>query len=275
MNCRMPRYLWTLVAFVALAPLSGCKQMSAWTNVAPSVSTPSADPFGYPPAGDSYYHRPELAPQLSPVPNLPSPGHSPPLDPPPPPVPGEAASSRESEDSVAAKPKSLWKLPSLFNRKGTRPEPLPSEDEEPEPTGSLGPAAKSLPLPISKPESTSSVGFHSARPVNHGEPAEAKTPSLNAKPAQPEPLPLPDGYSGPIITPGAQYTTGREVGIEEWPHVQRSKVSERVAVRLRHAPSTMSADDFAPQDQQLPAKPVAAQSSSPPATMPLLLAPGP
>ena len=75
----------TAVAVGLLIGLSGCKQVSSWKNGSPFASRPAADPLDYSPT-DTYFHRPEQTPELTPVPDLPAPGHSVPTDLPPPPL---------------------------------------------------------------------------------------------------------------------------------------------------------------------------------------------
>lgn len=268
---RNSRCLAMLAAVAAVVALSGCRQMSTWTNASPSVSTPSADPFGYPPNSDTYYHKPESEPTLAPVPELPAPGHSVPTDPPPPPVPGEAEnSSRDSDVNVTAKPKSIWNLRGLnpFHRKATRPESAPSVDEPAESTGTLGTPAKAAELPLSKADRTSKLNV--AQPVKH-EPTKRE---VRTESPAPQPLPLPDSYTGPIITPGAEYSVSRNVPIEAWPHA-KAPVDDQT-VRLRRPTARFNTEDFGPVEKvsqpETPASVVPTPETPP---VPLLLPPGP
>jgi hypothetical protein len=88
------------------------------------------------------------------------------------------------------------------------------------------------------------------------------------------PRQLDDNYTGPVITPGSQYTAGRNAPIEDWPRAKR-QVAEYPAVRLRKQPEPVSSDAFVPlaPAQQTPL-PASIQPEPSAATVPLLLPPG-
>lgn len=295
------RFRWLssiAVTLVTLASTSGCKQMSAWTNTAPMPSSSNADPFAYPPTSDTYFHQPEGAP-LSPVPELPAPGpelpapgHSLPMDPPPPPVP--EANPPVSQRSVTARLKQ-WMTPrpvSFFKKRET---PLSSTDssnlgsnaavetserrsgfavEEDHPSAKIQRASSRLANQSTSPAASEFPA--SPPPAPRSGPKIIVTPgygstSFPAKPSTDESF--DDGYTGPVITPGAQYTIGRETPIEAWPYNRRT-ASNPASVPLRKQPTQALTDSFvpaetAPQSTQ-PAPPAASSAS-----LPLLLPPGP
>ena len=271
------------VAVGLLIGLSGCKQISTWRNAAPFASRPAAEPFGYSPT-DTYFHRPEQTPELTPVPVLPAPGHSVPTDLPPPPVPAEGANSSGAGDSVTARSKSMWnlRLMSFFQRKGSRSDAEQSAVFEQarattadRPTSGMGTAA---------PISASRFDRHQSVPMNGtGERSVAHFGSPERSPAEqsfPAPVQLPSrnefnsSYAGPIITPGAQYRIGHDLPIERWPHAPRTVTAPPV-VRLRKFGPQVTADDFAPGAPRLNSTPQPTElPSSNSATVPLLLPPG-
>ena len=273
----------TAVAVGLLIGLSGCKQVSTWTNVSPFASRPAAEPFGHSPT-DTYFHRPEQAPELTPVPVLPAPGHSVPTDLPPPPVPAEGANSSNAGDSVTARSKSMWNLRpmSFFQRKGSRSDAEQSAVYEQtraltadRPTTGTATAAPISPsrfdrhpsVPVSRTEERSVAHFGSPEsfPAARSFSAPVQTQSRDD---------FHTSYTGPIITPGAQYRIGHDLPIERWPHAPRTVTAPPV-VRLRKQGSQVAADDFAPTAPVLNSTP---QPTELPqldsATVPLLLPPG-
>ena len=275
------RFLWVIVAAGALVGLSGCQQVTPWMRPTPPVSRPAADPFGYTPT-DTYFHRPEAAPELSPVPDLPAPGHSVPTDPPlpPPPAPAEGANSSNSGDSVTAKSKSMWNLRpmSFFRRKEPASDSVQSAANE-QPRVSLADRSTTgteTALPVSKIDRTPSPPMNKTgyRP-DAGVVSTGPSTVTRRATAPNQPAPLDDSYTGPVITPGAQYTMGRDLPIESWPHTPRT-VNNPPVVRLRKQEPRPTAEDFAPR------APIQYSTSQPPAprqsdasTVPLLLPPGP
>jgi hypothetical protein len=262
---------------VTMAGLSGCKQISTWTNPAPSAATPTNDPFGYTPT-ETYFHRPELtapAPDnsLSPVPDLPAPGHSSPTDLPPSPVP---PAPEDASDSVTARPGSKWKLRSMnfLSRKESR-SAVPASASEP----SLSSAERSStnavrPVPAARSTSRYEAASNSDRSRSNGiEPATRRLP-ITPPPQQLAAPSLDETYTGPVITPGSQYTTGRDVPIESWPHAQR-RADDAAAVRLRKPAPLSRVEEFAPPTVQAPSQTIAPPALSGTASMPLLLPPGP
>jgi len=274
------------VLAVTMAGLSGCKQISTWTNPAPSAATPTNDPFGYTPT-ETYFHRPELtapAPDnsLSPVPDLPAPGHSSPTDLPPSPVP---PAPEDASDSVTARPGSKWKLRSMnfLSRKESRLA-VPASASEP----SLSSAERSStnavrPVPAARSTSRYEAASGSERSRSYAQSNGAMSngiePAARRLPVTPPPQQLAaptldETYTGPVITPGSQYTTGRDVPIESWPHAQR-RVDDTAAVRLRKPAPLSRVEEFAPPTAQAPSQVVAPPAQSGTASMPLLLPPGP
>jgi hypothetical protein len=86
---------------------------------------------------------------------------------------------------------------------------------------------------------------------------------------------LDDSYEGPVITPGAQYTLGRDVPIENWPWTPRPSVNAP-AVRLRNPPVQVPVEVFGPAIQSqvaIPLPPAPSEETS--TSVPLLLPPGP
>lgn len=274
-NLKLSRIFGAAIATCVLLPLAGCKHVSTWTNVSPSASMPDSDPFGYPPSNDSYLHRPEEP--LSPVPALPDPGHSVPIDPPVPPAPAEAGNLAPGESlSAKGKPWALRPM-SFLPRKDSRSGPIQpaskvadSSDAKSSPTL---PTPKPVQLPISNLEP--GVAPQAAR-VNSGLVAPAAGPAIGTQQSATSRSTTSDfaekAYKGPVITPGSQYTIGREIAVENWPYTQRP-VTDHATLKLRKEPQ-FTADDFVPaapaQNSNLLPPPAPAS----PAAVPLLLPPG-
>ncbi len=278
-------FFWTAVAAGLLIGSSGCKQVSSWKNVSPFASRPAAEPFGYSPT-DTYFHRPEQTPELTPVPDLPAPGHSVPTDLPPPPAPAEGANSSNGGDSVTAKSKSMWNLRpmSFFQRNGSRSDAEQSAVYEQtrastadRPTTGTATAAPISPSRFDRHPSVP-VGRTEERSVAHfGSPIGSSelSPAARGMSAPVQSQSLDDSYTGPVITPGAQYRIGHDLPIESWPHAPRT-VNTPPVVRLRKQSPHVTADAFAPTAPVLNS--TARPTELPPsdsATVPLLLPPGP
>lgn len=258
------RFAWVLVA-LAVVGVSGCKQVSTRSAVAPSVSPPMA-PYGYDPPDDTYLHRPESAPRLEAVPSLPAPGHTSPIDPPPPaPAPDDSAAIPTGDSITAAKAPWALRPMSFFNRKDAKSDVRPATADAGQQQAS---APGKQPTLLPKPESTRWA------PTNR----EIVLPrQASSVPNAPNVMPrsLDDSYTGPVITPGSQYTAARNAPIEDWPRANR-QVAEYPAVRLRKQPEPISSDAFVPvaPTQQRPL-PASIQPEPSAATVPLLLPPGP
>ncbi len=274
-NFKMSRLLCAAVATCALLPLAGCKHVSTWTNVSPSASTPDADPFGYPPSSDGYLHRPEAP--LSPVPALPDPGHSVPIDPPIPPAPAEAGNLAPGE-SISAKGRPWALRPmSFMPRKDSRssavqPAAEVVENSHAKSSPSLGaPKAAQLPLSKFEPNVTPQAVRTNSRLV-------APATGLNA--GNPQPATSRPGqsdfaeetYTGPVITPGSQYSVGRDIAIQNWPYTQRP-ATDRSTLKLLKEPQ-FTADDFVPAAPAQNSNLLPPPGPASPAAVPLLLPPG-
>ena len=274
-------FFGTAVAVGLLIGSSGCKQVSSWKNVSPFASRPAAEPLGYSPT-DTYFHRPEQAPELTPVPDLPTPGHSVPTDLPPPPAPAEGANSSNAGDSVTARSKSMWNLRpmSFFQRKGSRSDAeqsavfeqtrRPNTDRAT--TGTVAPLSQSR-YDRHQSVSTSGTGERSVAHIGSpgGSPAEQSFPAPVQSPSRND---FNSSYTGPVITPGAQYRIGHDLPVESWPHAPRT-VTAPPAVRLRKQGPQVSADDFAPTAPVLNSTPQPTElPQSDSATVLLLLPPG-
>lgn len=259
---------WFALASMALICGSGCKHVATWTNGQPTNASPTPDPYGYPPVSDGYLHQPDPAPSLTPVPGLlqpglPQPGHSVPVELPPPPAPAPDAAEVDSPaaESLSSRLKPKWnlKMTGFFSKKDSRPDSAPSATEMAAKTRSATEirTSKPIPLPLAKLEV--------AQIKSNGNDVK---PSLSRAVPTSQSLPFDDGYTGPVITPGSQYTTGRDVPIEPW------SAAQRPTLQLRKQPANLPADDFAPNasPQTTTAQP-AVQGS--PASVPLLLPPGP
>jgi len=274
-NLKMSRLLRVTVATCALLPLAGCKHVSTWSNVSPSVSTPTADPFGYPPSSDGYLHRPESP--LTPVPALPDPGHSIPIEPPVPPPPAEAGNPAPGE-SISAKGKPWALRPmSFLPRKDARSNAVQPANElvekSPEKTTQGVGMGKPSPLPLSKFDSTAAPQVRqNSKVLSSADTAFHSKPKLTAPSSEGNGF-VDESYTGPVITPGSQYTIGRDVAIQDWPHTQRPATGHQATLKLRKEPQ-FTADDFVPvappQTSELLPPPAAAS----PAAVPLLLPPG-
>lgn len=308
-DCSMIRFqnsrwfLSVVVAALTLASSSGCKQMSSWKNMSLRPSTSTADPFAYPQNSDTYFHQPEGAP-LSPVPDLPapgpelpSPGPSSPMDPPPPPVPSEGANAPKGpRGSVTSRLKQLMtpRPVSFFNKRE-----VVSETAETSPRNSQPAVSNSTRRPVvaaeeyrpsANIERASSRLANQSLPVDnsqqsYSEPAPKSGPKIIVTPGYGSSFPAKPLADGPVITPGSQYMPnpmGRDVPIEKWPHTQMAE-PKRGTVHLRKQPAPVSADAFVPAEQLPPqAQPVLAPpvlappaASPSPASVPLLLPPGP
>lgn len=308
-NCNRVRRLSSIAfALAALVGASGCQQMSAWTNMSPRVSTPSAAPFGHSPSSDTYFHRPDAAP-LTPVPDLPGPGHSVPLDLPPPPAPSEGVNSPKSlGDAVTTRSKALWNMRpmSFFRRKDERSDTFeamqattrtstesPSQAAVKTDRVSASPnidrARSNIERASSRLNNPAFATNASGNPTSYEPIRRPSGPKIIVTPSQ-QPAQLPtstlgESHTGPVITPGAQYTIERETPIESWPHAragtneratanERTNANDRAAIHFRRQPPKMSADAFAPTEpagQSLQFAPPSAGA----ATVPLLLPPGP
>ncbi|HEY4263592.1 MAG TPA: hypothetical protein VGM98_25740 [Schlesneria sp.] len=257
------RFAWAFVALAVLG-LSGCKQISTRSTVAPSIAPP-VPPYGYDPPDDTYLHRPEMAPRLEAVPNLPAPGHSIPTDPPPPaPAPDDSA-ALPTGDSVTAS-KAPWALRpmSFLNRKESKSEDRTSRTEIAKQQAIL--ESKS-PVLSTKPEGVRWTP--SNREIVSSRPATSVASNQNLNPPS-----LDDSYTGPVITPGYQYTSGQRAPIENWPYANRS-VAQRPTVHLRKQPEPVSSEVFVPvSPPKLETLPASVQPESSSATVPLLLPPG-
>lgn len=294
---------WTGIAIAAQIGSCGCNHVSRWSSSSPSVHAPVADPYDYPPSSERYFHGPGATP-LSTVPTLPAPGHTAPAElpapghsepmeypaPPLPPAPSEGAGLNSSTPTVASKSQPPWALRpmSFLNRKGSRPEPMRPATDPDESIGSTSrnrPAyanGNSVPLPVTNIEPTPLT----LRPENRIVPPARTAQSaetdrgISATAAyagdRPGSVPsLDDSYEGPVITPGAQYTLGRDVPIENWPWTPRPNVNAP-AVRLRNPPAQVPVELFepsVPRQVAIPLPPALSEESS--ASVPLLLPPGP
>lgn len=187
------------VVAAALMVSSGCKQVSTWTGPSPLISSP-ADPFESPTTRS--LETPD--PELTPVPDLPAPGHSVPLDPPPappPPMPREARSVPIPSERVAERPTTRWNLkPINLLKRGFGGHSFDAEAEEPTTSQDADPG-------------TVQTQYNGAR---------SNLRPISAPPAMPK---FDDNYTGPVITPGRSYTAGRDVPIENWPHTPQRSVS--------------------------------------------------
>lgn len=274
-NLKMSRLLCAAAATCALLPLAGCKHVSTWTNVSPSAPAPDADPFGYPPSSDGYIHRPEAP--LSPVPALPDPGHSVPIDPPIPPAPAEAGNLAPGE-SISAKGKPWALRPmSILPRKDSRSSAIqPAADVVENSHAKSNPSLatpKPAQLPLSRLE-------HDAMPqsvrTNSSQVAPTSVPgtgSLQTAPSRPLRNDFAEEtYTGPVITPGSQYSVGRDIAIENWPHAQRP-ATDHATLKLRKEPQ-FTADDFVPATPAQNSNLLPPPGPASPAAIPLLLPPG-
>jgi hypothetical protein len=172
---------------------------------------------------------------------------------------------------------------SFFQRKATRSETVESAGNDDSSTSSterpMTTARTARPeFSPQRFERTSSVAARKANDgfgSGHGMPERSSTVQKTAEPAQ---SPTPDeSYTGPVITPGAEYTIGRDLPIESWPHAPRT-VNGPLAIRLRKNDYQAKADDFAPAAPPLNSTPVPTElprSDSGAASVPLLLPPGP
>ena len=266
--------LWTVIIAGSLVGGSGCKQVSTWSNFNRPAPTPSADPFGYP----DNYQRPELAPTLSPVPDLLSPGHSNPTDPVPP-APGEGANSSNSRNSVTSRLRNFRPM-SLFQRKDSRSDSVQSVSAVNESPGSTMSTERTplhtatlTPPPASRPDRSATTVPASGERSRTNLGASESVISVPNATTQTQAV-LPDKpYSGPIITPGSQYTINRDAPIQNRNSTQPA--NDRPVVRLRKPTPQVVTDDFAPKT---PLQPLQTQPSpqGPPssAAVPLLLPPG-
>lgn len=238
---------------------------------------------------------------------LPAPGHSEPEEfpapPLPPPAPAEGAGLGASNSAVASKSQPPWALRpmSFLNRKGSRPEPMrPAADLDETPGTSTGTRtafvtgnAVALPLSNNEPTPLSTLPPLSSHPENRivppiqsGPLADQSGPSAvsdhgisaTTASASDRLAPRPsqdDSYQGPIITPGAQYTIGRDGPIENWPWSPRPGV-DPPAVPLRKPTVQAPVADFepvVPGQFSTPEPPAPQQGAT--ASVPLLLPPGP
>lgn len=275
-NLKLSRIVSAALATCALLPLAGCKHVSTWTNVNPSASTPDSDPFGYPPSNDGYLHRPEEP--LSPVPALPAPGHSPATDPPIPPAPAEAGNLAPGESlSAKGKPWALRPM-SFLPRKDARSSSIQPAAEvvDNSNTGSRqttgAPKPAQLPLTRFERGDVSQLARGNSRyvaPVTGPDTTiPQKATSLPANADIPE-----NNYTGPVITPGSQYTIGRDVTIQNWPYLPKP-ATDTPSIKLRKEPQ-FTADDFVPAPPAQNARVLPAPAPASPAAVPLLLPPGP
>jgi hypothetical protein len=173
----------------------------------------------------------------------------------------------------------------FFNRKDGKQESVESAVVA-EPTRTSKPArissVKPLPLPVTEQQP---LTLPEEDAVETPAPRLSNGPAVRNFPSHPPAAPLDESYSGPVITPGAQYTVGRNVPVEKWPH-------SRQQVRLRKPPQ-FEVEDFAPRTAEpssasvplptpkLTSEPVAiplpVRSAPAPtnADVPLLVPPGP
>lgn len=253
------RFAWAFVALAVLG-LSGCKQISTRSTVTPSIAPPVA-PYGYDPPDDTYLHRPESAPRLEAVPNLPAPGHTVPTDPPPPaPATDDSAALPTSDNATASKAPWALRPMSFLNRKEPKSELRPATvetDKQQAVTHSRPPVLSTKPENVRwSPSNREIVLPRPSTPV-----AAAQNPPA-----------LDDSYTGPVITP--RYQSGQSGPIETWPYATRS-VAQRPAVHLRKQPEPISSEVFVPvSPPEMESLPASAQPESSSATVPLLLPPG-
>jgi hypothetical protein len=255
------QFAWAFLALAVLG-MSGCKQISTRSTVAPSIAPPVA-PYGYDPPDDTYLHRPESAPRLEAVPNLPAPGHTVPTDPPPPaPALDDSAALPTSDNATASKAPWALRPMSFLNRKELKSELRPATvegDQQHAVADSKPPVLSAKPENVRRSPSNREIVL--PRP---------STPVASAQ----NPLPLDDSYTGPVITPGYQPASGQSAPIESWPYATRS-VAQRPAVHLRKQPEPISSEVFVPvSPPEMESLPASVQPESSSATVPLLLPPG-
>lgn len=257
------RFAWSFVALAVLG-MSGCKQISTRSTVSPSIAPP-VPPYGYDPPDDTYLHRPEMAPRLEAVPNLPAPGHTIPTDPPPPaPAPDDSAALPTGDSTVASKVPWALRPMSFLNRKEPKSEERPSRTEIAKQQAIL---ESNSPALSTKPETVRWAPSHREILMSRESAPVPSAPNLN-------PPSLDDSYTGPVITPGYQYTSGKSAPIENWPYANRS-IAQRPAVHLRKQPEPVSSEVFVPvSPPSLENLPASVQPESSSATVPLLLPPG-
>lgn len=265
-------FAWAIAACTIFG-LSGCKHISVTSPVAPMVAPPAAVD-GYSPGDNGYFHQAEPGPGLSPVPNLPAPGHSIPTDPPPPaPAPPDdsTVSNKTPGESVAAS-KAPWVLRpmSFLNRKESKTDVQSAATQTETARATPQPVLATTPQPALLPTpdiSRWSPGRRELILPRQSTVAASTSQTLN-------PPATADSYAAPVITPGSQYTAGRNAPIENWPPAKPRTVEQPV-VRLRKQPAPVTSELFVPVT---PSKSEAVPSSIQPepssATVPLLLPPG-
>jgi hypothetical protein len=257
------RFAWAFVALAVLG-MSGCKQISTRSTVAPSIAPP-VPPYGYDPPDDTYLHRPEMAPRLEAVPNLPAPGHTVPTDPPPPaPAPDDSAALPTGDSTTASKAPWALRPMSFLNRKEPKSEDRPSRTEIAKQQAIL---ESKPPVLSTKPETIRWTPSNREVAIPRQTVPVASTQNLN-------PPSLDDSYTGPVITPGSQYIPRQSAPVENWPYANRS-VAQRPVVHLRKQPEPISTEAFVPvSPPKMESVPASVQPESSSATVPLLLPPG-
>lgn len=260
-------FAWALAACTIFG-LSGCKHISVTSPVAPMVAPP-ASTDGYSPGDNGYFHQSEPGPGLSPVPNLPAPGHSVPTDlPPPAPAPDDSTVSTKTPGESVAASKTPWVLRpmSFLNRKESKTEVQSAATQT---ETSRATAATPQPALLPTPDTSRwSPGRRELILPRQSTVAASSTQTLN-------PPATADTYAAPVITPGSQYMAGRNAPIENWPPAKPRTVEQPV-VRLRKQPAPVTSELFVPAAplKTEPTVPASIQPEPTSATVPLLLPPG-
>jgi hypothetical protein len=280
------RWFWSVLgAAIALQTLPGCKQMSVGRIQNPSPPTPYVDPFASPAPAQRF-----SAPELTPVPALPAPGHTEPMDPsplPPSPAPTQPNSNQGGGPTEAsAKPSwKKWNIRSLnyFGRKPTKTETQPVTSSV-----STDESVSAEPLHSTPAQVIASRQWKPSRRAADGPTLALPSQSTDASGNSDSPEGAPgldsdsesashasatgERYAPPIITPGPQYLLNQDDTVNDWPHAPKSSVPSS-AVHFRKPLPQRNAEDFAPVDAGSTDAGSTNESSA--ASVPLLLPPGP